>query len=569
VATTIAGDERVMGIEQNQTEDEALVRARRDKLARCFSTLDKVIRGVRLYEGRGPLVDRLTNDLSGQLAEALEEGEITVGVSPIGLVYAGMPLSPSDEKPARYLFRLFCDGVRELTILPGVEDTEIRALVEVLTSKSTSDDEDLVTLLWKRDLAHIQYFAADTLDMSIQVDVEGEISMAYHASEERIRQGSNLATGSEMRLSKDDLRVLRQDESLEWVRECEAPARAHGNIAEAAGRIRDAFVVPGDFTRFLGIALRMGASGEIEASPMVLNMIDAQLRNGILENVAPILEAIVGAAEEGHAEAVALQAALCTEDRMALIAPIYSRHPEALTRAIQALARADDTAIVKLLAHLDDPEAQTSLHGIVNDVGIDLTPFYRQQLQSSDEEDIIKAIHALAKIGSPPAIESVSQSLAHTLAAVRHAALEAMQGRYDPSARVAIGRAARDPDPKNRELAIRLLADSGDNRVTWILLSAVQDASFHGRGKEEQDLLLTALAAFKDARTVDFFKKMLSKGGLLGKKAAMARQLKAARALGAMGTPESREALESCRGKWGLPKPVKEEISRLLAGGGG
>jgi hypothetical protein len=536
-----------------------------EQLSRCFATLDKVVRGMRLYEGKGALIERLMADLELKLSTMLEQGEVTVRVTPIGLVYGTTPLTAAGEKTPRYLFRLFCDGVRELTFLPGVERSEIVDLVAVLNMEAQGEDEDLVTLLWKKQMRHIQYFAADTLDMTTQVSADGELSLAYEASVSRLRQSGAGAGGQEVHLSADDLRVLRQDERLAWVKDCTAPTRAEGALAEAATRIKQAFVSPKDYPRFLAVALRHSADGA-EASPLVLNMIDAQLRQGDLDTVAPVLEAIIEAAEEGSDPAQALKKRLCDADRMALIAPVYADNTERLAPILQSLAKADNQAIVTLLEHLDSPEAKAALQDVLNQAEVDLTPFYEGHLRSEDEKQIVAGIEALGRIGTPPAIKAVATSLGHTLSSVRHAALLALHERYQPESRMAIGRVLKDPSPDNRMLAIDLLASSGDSRVAWLLLSAIQEPAFLQKGSSEQEALFTALASFKDARTLDFFKGVLQSGGLLKNKALVERQLQAARALAQMSTPEATTALQDCRGKWGLAKPVKAEINRLLAG---
>jgi len=541
---------------------------RHDQLARCFSTLDKVVRGMRLYEGKGALIERLLEDLQIQFSQALEDGELTVRVTPIGLVYGGKPLASPGEKTPRYLFRLFCDGVRELTMLQGLPSEELIAFIEVLGSETQGHDEDLVTLLWRREMRHIQYFAADTLDVSTQVDADGELSLAYEASESRLRQSRTDGKGQEVHLSADDLRVLRQDERLTWVSECTAPTQATGNLAQAASKIKQAFVSPQDYPRFLQIAMKHSTRSD-EASPMVLNMVDAQLRHGSLETIAPVLEAIIGAAKQGDASAQALQAALCTPERMAQLAPIYARHTQRLSDAIQALARVDNQAIVSLLENLESTEAKQSLQEILNEAGVDLTPFYEGNLSSTDESDIINGIEALARIGTESALKAVVGTLGHTLSRVRHAALQALQGHYHSDSRVEIGRALKDPSEENRMLAIQILADSGDTRVAWLLLNAIQDSSFLQKSPAEQSALFSALAAFKDSRTLDFFKGVLQAGGLVKKQALIDRQIQAARALSQIDTPEAADALRASRGKWGIAKPVKAEIDRLLSRMGG
>ena len=539
---------------------------RHDQLARCFATLDKVVRGMRLYEGKGALIERLMGDLELQFDAALAGGEVTVRVTPVGLVNGMKPLAAAGEKTPRYLFRLFCDGVRELTFLPGIETKELMDLISVLNSETQADDEDLVTLLWKKEMRHIQYFAADTLDMTTQVDDDGELSLAYEASASRLRQGSGQDSGQEVHLSADDLRVLRQDERLTWVKDSTAPTQATGAMAEAAKRIKQAFVSPSDYPRFLEVALRH-SEDPTEASPLVTSMIDAQLRQGAVDTIVPVFEAIISAAREGSTAAGAVQTAMCTEERMALLAPVYTQHAERLGPVVRALAQLNNKAIVTMLENISSPEAKKSLQGELDQAQVDLTPFYVGHLRSDKEAEIIHGIEALARIGTPTAIKSIVQTLGHTLSTVRHAALVALQGNYDPESRVAIGRALKDPSDDNRMLAIKLLAGSGDTRVAWLMLSAIQDPSFLNKATGEQEALFSALASFKDARTIDFFKRVLMSGGLVKKQALVDRQLQAARALAQMDTPQAREALEASRGKWGLAKPVKAEIDKLLSRG--
>ena len=51
------------------------------------------------------------------------------------------------------------DGVRELTLVEGFEETEVVKLLEIIqrARKATADDDDLVTMLWEADFAFLKY----------------------------------------------------------------------------------------------------------------------------------------------------------------------------------------------------------------------------------------------------------------------------------------------------------------------------------------------------------------------------------------------------------------------------
>ena len=59
-----------------------------------FSMLDKCIRASKLYEGRGALVRRLLANLVVTAQHAVGEGELTVSVTPFGLLLADEAAAP-------------------------------------------------------------------------------------------------------------------------------------------------------------------------------------------------------------------------------------------------------------------------------------------------------------------------------------------------------------------------------------------------------------------------------------------------------------------------------------------
>ena len=64
------------------------------------------------------------------------------------------------EKNADNLAWLFYkDGVRELTLAPGFEETEVVKLLEIIqrARKASADEDDLVTMLWEADFTFLKY----------------------------------------------------------------------------------------------------------------------------------------------------------------------------------------------------------------------------------------------------------------------------------------------------------------------------------------------------------------------------------------------------------------------------
>ncbi len=539
-----------------------------DRIASFFISLDKVIRGLKLYEGQGQLVDRLLDDLEQKAAVMVKKGDITVRIASFGVIYRGKPVSP-DETRNPYLFRLFCDGVRELTVQDGVTREELRTLAEVLGSDVGGDD-DLVTTLWQKNLEHLRYYAADTLTAGLEVDDDGELTIARSKSRGQLRQDMG---ANEIALSPDDIRMLGGEGSLEWLESVDAPIQASGKVARLAARIRESFQTPRDVRRFVSLAIRFSAmesGGAPDSNPMVVGLWDALLAKGNAGGVADLLDTAIRetaspSAGVRAAAAVVLKS-LSVPERFTGLAGILNDKPQVLLPMLKASVEHTRSGQVALLSVLGPGPAQDWLHEILEGAGVDLTPFYAEKLDDPDEAVVTHAIKALAGLGTAEAVRELAKGLARNSTPIRKAALEGMLGKYDPAIRMPLARALRDPSTENRLLALKVISGSGDNRFAWALLSAVQDNSFPQKDSEEQAAFYNALASFHDDRTVSHFKGILSRKNLMRNKVIINLQLMAVRALAEVGTEQAMNTLRDFKGYRYHGREVRDALDSALTG---
>ena len=161
----------------------------RHKLAAAFiQSLDKLMRGMRLYKGEGPLVEKLLAVCVAAAHPLLDGGEITFRVAPFGLALDGVKITEDDDQLAKALFRFFGDGVRELAILPGLEPAEIVGLATVLRTEPKAGEDDMTTLLWKQQFAHIRHYATDTFQAGPSVDESIDSTLAGNDNDASINE---------------------------------------------------------------------------------------------------------------------------------------------------------------------------------------------------------------------------------------------------------------------------------------------------------------------------------------------------------------------------------------------
>jgi HEAT repeat protein len=534
-----------------------------ERTAAFFSTLDKVIRASKLYRGEGDLLERMMGDLERRAMDMVQDGPITVRVASFGLVYQGHPLAP-DEKRIAYLFNLFCDGVRELTLLAGIDRAELEQLVEVLAADMRSADEDMVTMLWKRQFRFVRYYAADTFAAGMQVGLDGDLVLA---SNQRPGQFGSEQEGQEITLTPDDIRLLAGEGHLEWIQEAEAPREASGKVAKVAERIRAVFRRPEDIDRFVALGLGRGDAGE--ASALLVGMLDDLVLQARGEQVVAMLGGLL-AAEGAIQESAEVQLRTLLEpQRLERLAQAINRQQGAYAELMEPMVKRLGPELVPLLRDLEQGATREALREALAAAGHDLTAFYAAQLESADESVVLDAVGSLGAVGTPEALLALCGMLSRNSKELRRAALQAMHGKYHPDARIALARALKDPDRENRLLALKVISASGDNRMTWGLLGAVKETRFADKDEEEQAAYYRALASFQDDRTVAHFEEILSRKNLTRAAGVVTAQLLAVRALAEVGTPKARETLQRFANAFYHPAPVKAAIKRALGGGGG
>jgi hypothetical protein len=551
-------------VEAPSEPPRALPRAAGDAMGRAtalFSTLDKCMRASKLYEGRGRLVDRLIEDLFATLGHALQDGELTVTVTPFGLILGEDDVTPADSRLAEVLFRMFRDGIRELSFTPGIDEDELRSFIDVLIADPVEGEEDFTTNLWRRNLAHIHFYATDTL----QAGFETSGADGLLAESQRARIQSDAQAGQEVVLSPDDLRMLKAEDGLTWIAGCTAPMQV-GSLSQAQfDRVREAFQSPWDEGRFLQMAVRAAEDHPDEPSPLVLDMFDSLLSGGDIEGAARLLSAATEATKFGGRAAQSLQGELFSDERIGGLARVYERHTDILFAAVEPAAKDHPTAVVDLLNGLAPGQARDGLRDTLKEAGVDLTTFYANSLEHENEAIVLDAIRSLVGIGTDAACHSLAGALGYTSVAVRRAALEGLMGHYPEEARAALARSLGDPDRDNRMLALQILRESGDRRAAGRIMVRVQDSTFTAKDAEEQGAFVEALASFADPRTVPYFEGVLTGVNLTRNADVQARQLLAVDTLGKMDAGPAREALSRVAKKWSTPRPVKQAAKQVLA----
>jgi hypothetical protein len=130
--------------------------------------LGKTARARALYLHNNPTYLRTLEQLRGSFAPIwAETSSLVLVVGETELRWEGRSVLAEADKSSEALpWLLYKDGIRELHLLPGFEEEELQVFLDLVLAvrRVGNVEDDLITLLWERDLAFLRYRFVDVAD---------------------------------------------------------------------------------------------------------------------------------------------------------------------------------------------------------------------------------------------------------------------------------------------------------------------------------------------------------------------------------------------------------------------
>jgi len=131
----------------------------------ALRSLSRAARSFLLYEPRNQAIrDFLQDYRENMLATLAAHGTMALDIRPFEMTREGEVVYLERDRERSLAFRLFRDGVRRITIEPGVVWEELLRLLEILSIRYTGirqSEDDIVTLLWKAGFKSIGIVAVE------------------------------------------------------------------------------------------------------------------------------------------------------------------------------------------------------------------------------------------------------------------------------------------------------------------------------------------------------------------------------------------------------------------------
>lgn len=533
-----------------------------------LSLIGKALRAVQLYLPNNPVYQRAIDNVRVACRKIWEAtGDLVLDVQESDLRWEGNVVYHTEQKNDSIAWTLFKDGVRTVTLRPGVEENEIVRFMQVLHQARTLQADaadDLLTLLWQEDFQFLAYTFQE-----VQVDqpapIEAEEPASTPAPVEVQQQVQQEAPPQREVVSADEF-----DTTLYFLEDQEIGYLQDEVEREYAQDLRH------NVLSLLFDLLELQTYGSVRAEliAIVENFIPYLLGSGDFHSVAFVLRQL--------REVVQRAKDLIPEHRQALLAiPTRLSQPEALSQLLQALdeatAHPSEEELGDLFRELK-PEAIVTLAGWVSRLGSEqvrtLVKRSAERLAAQNPAEVLKALAssdmatalemvrlagrlrlATAPEGMGPLLETGNREM-------KLAVVEALTSISSPIALRLLEGAVEDPERDVRIAAVRFLSSRGHRGAFQRIEAAVLGGKLRHVDLTEKIAFFEAFGALAGGAGVGALERILMPRGLLSRREDAASRACAAMALGKIRTPEARAVLErAAQDKEAL---VRNAVSRAL-----
>jgi len=553
------------------------------QVTELFGLLEKTVRAHRLYQANNPVYQGFLAALRAAFGKLWGQAHsVHISIEEAAFRWGGKSFTVGEGRDS-LSFLFYKDGIRDLTFLPGFED-EVGAFLEIVhkSRQRENEQDDLVTLLWEREFSGFQYTYMDLLgeelDLPQGAEEGGErrlarvdpaqIEAAVSGMDGEPPRPSDLrkaeqAVRSPEGLSRDDfeetlyfldeteLALLQREVDLEWARDLKADV-----INALLDRLEDP--VPARQLEILGIFRQLIptflSGGDLASASRILVDLNVMLEGSALapdprdecvrlfgELSEPgMVSQLVRALEEGVLDPGGEELG------------IFLRHlgPGALAVLLRTVETTEVAGVRKRL--------ETAVEAIAR-----AAPEPVAALLASDEAAIVSgAARLLGRLGYSRAAGPIAALLQRPDPALRLAAVEALVALHNGTALDALQKALEDSERDVRVAAARGLARLRYQPARTRLEELIQSRLMRAADLTEQIAFFEAYGAVGNADSVSMLNKLLNGRTLLRQRQTPELRACAALALGRLGTPAARSALERA-GEDDQPM-VRNAVARAL-----
>lgn len=526
-----------------------------EQVEELVRTIVKGLRAFQMYLPNNPIYQRGEQAIKDAFLPIWSSTQrLTLSVVETDLVWEEQVVYHQPHKSESFAWMLYKDGMRLLSLHPGVEEEEMVTFLKVVTQArllAADAADDLLTLLWEQNFQMIDYqFAEVVVDHMPVLDPQAVALEGYQdpnamtALTQEVRNDAAERTTPAFDMEDfdstlyflekqetDTLRVQVEDEYRRDVRTAAFAALLDTFELQPSTMIREEIL--GIFDSLFPNLLNRGEFRavaallrEFRAIAQRVTVLDVPLRDRLLTFQARLSEpAILSQLLQSLEDSATAEE---DEDVGEVLGELHAEGLETMLTFLPTLKR---PGIRRIL------EASVDRLGAANsDVVLRLLEF--------DSEALPGTIALCGRLRLQVAVPWLDRLVAHQDAAVRLGAVEALSVIGSPGALTALERALDDVDRGVRHAALTTVVDKGYRAALRRLEAVVLGKGRHELERAEKRQFFEAFAVLAGPAAVPILTNILEPKGFLRRRETSETRTCAAYAIARLPGPETRAILE-------------------------
>jgi HEAT repeat protein len=537
----------------------------------------KAKRAFEMYPANNPMLAKFQEDILKRFEEFFSEHDrLSLLIRQQEILYKGHQVYHNPEKDDNLALLFYKDGLRDLTFLAGFSGDEVLDFIDVIRARpkdsAESFDDDIVTLLWEKDFAHVVYYV---------VEEYGEGSALEAAEMERLASNRDTTSGEFSEAYKDAVAEEQILTPLESISMGVSGVFSLGEEEvkslqkEMEGLTDEAFLNGAINALFESLYLDRGTP-DFET---LMNNLDSAL--GYLINTGGFQTATVllqrfkmltreqGVFNKKEQERIGASVVKAGSDaRVRALAEVLNSGRDINTTYLQLfLHQLDKSAIIplsNLIAEVHDVQFRKALIEALVKLGRNNVDVLVAGMKDRRWYVVRSVAAILGRIGDRMALEHLRLALRHTEPQVRREAVRSLGMIGGPMAGEALLLAVEDHDPQIRTLALRYLPTTQSQAVQDSLLEIITRSDFEARAMSEKRAFFEVLAEIGQDKVLPFMEKQLKKKALFGGAKNEEMRVSAAYGMGNIRSDTALKTLEKEAAKAKKGTPLYEALSYSL-----
>lgn len=529
-------------------------------VTQLLRSLDRASKNVRTFGHQNSVAKKFFDQFYSELLNHVERyNALTFIVQREGLFFKDTSVynSQAGESSENFAFKLYSDGIRELTFHQGIEQDDVLFFFDALwdtSGTSGNEDDDIVTRLWSRNLPTLSIVTADEVMKLSEVDdvltpqgkanEEGSLrEILDEANAKNAKEGK----GDQPRKSRLSTSVMGYEVTHE---EMAALAR---DIAEESSR---------DSILYLLDILTAVLSSE--RSPELLNKL-FEIYEGILRSLFQgghwnIVEHVLGLLSEAEAVRPDLTEThkqklqgmfdqLGSHDLITLMQQYFNTtekpRTEGLENVLLMMKPSALPGLCTLLGDLEHPAHQGLIANALVELAKDAPDIVVKHLTDRRPTFVRNLLGIITRWNNPKLAESVEKILRYPDPLIRREVIRTLAGLKPSGSAAKLIPLLNDADEGVRLATLKPLL-TGHYTATFSLWEPIVNAeSFNDREPAEKRNIFHAIRVTAGDDAVPYWTTLLTEWGWTNRKKREDLALLAVDALGKLGTAAALAALET------------------------